>query len=270
MATFPLNYPWPNKACSYVICEDTFPIGKRNEWKKFITHAISQWDLATKNLATTERVEGECAEYSVFVGEVIAAVESFAMGTNLPGIPPTDAEIEAHATALLEKFDQLRIETTRELDKRLNEVLMVDDSSAAAVTVDAFNEISMRVGRLGNGECSPACAQRTDLPNGHTVDILLRDSGFKIADLSVPGTDDTADAGEIPFNTCGSVHYRYGSVVHEAGHALGIGGGITGTKQGRFHPHIKDSVMSYGRDKSVGCSPNPFDIMAIYALYQGR
>ncbi len=58
VATFPLNYPWPNKAYSYVICEDTFPIGKRNEWKKFITHAISQWDLATKNLVMYDRAHG--------------------------------------------------------------------------------------------------------------------------------------------------------------------------------------------------------------------
>ena len=63
-------------------------------------------------------------------------------------------------------------------------------------------------------------------------------------------------------------------VVHEAGHALGITGGITGGDlhmgQGQFHPHINDSVMSYRGDSSVSCSPNPFDVMAIYALYQSR
>ena len=89
---------------------------------------------------------------------------------------------------------------------------------------------------------------------------------------TVPGADDTADPGEIPFNSCGAVHYRYRTLVHEAGHALGIAGGIDGGHlhmgQGRYHPHIKDSVMSYNYDPNVSCSPNPFDIMAMYALYQ--
>ena len=264
VATFPLNHPLSNKTYSYVVCEETFPSGKESDWKKFISHAISQWDLATKNLVTTERVEGDCADYSVFVDEVIAAVKTFAMGTNLTGIPPTDSQIAAHARALLSNFDQSGIATTRMLDSRLNEVLMIDDDpSDILVRVAVFKEVSEQV---GHGWCDYACAQRS----GSTVDIRLMRSHFDMLNLNVPGADDTADPGEIPFNSCDPVVNEYGVVVHEAGHALGITGGVTGRDQGRFHPHIEDSVMGRNKDATVNCSPHPFDIMAIEALYQGR
>ena len=40
---------------------------------------------------------------------------------------------------------------------------------------------------------------------------------------------------------------------------------------GISHPTIPDSIMSKPRDSRIGqagCSPYPFDVMAIYALYQ--
>ena len=77
VATFPLNYPLPNKTYSYVFCEETFPIGKKEDWKKFIRHAFSQWDLATNGWVTTELLEMDadgntlmCADYSRFVTEI--------------------------------------------------------------------------------------------------------------------------------------------------------------------------------------------------------
>ena len=270
VATFPLKYPWPNKTYSYVICEDTFPSGKRDEWKTFITHAISQWDLATDGLVTTDRLDTEtCANYSEFVEEVVTQVKGFAQSLRPPaGIPPTDAEIAAHANALLGNFGQSRIETTRKLDERLNEVLLVDDISTN-IKVGVFQEISMRVGHGWCPNNAIACAAPSVTPV-LTVDIRLMASKFQRINLNVSGNDDIADAREIPFNSCRMVHRRYGTLVHEAGHALGITGGITGTGQGRGHPHIEDSVMSYSRDRSVSCSPTQFDVMAIYALYQSR
>ena len=273
VATFPLNYPWPNKTYSYVFCADTFENASQHAtttWAAFIDHAFSQWDLATGGLVTTERLDTkDCADYSKFVAEVVTQVKSFVQGHRPPaGIPPTDSEIEAHATELLDKFDQSRIKITRDLDERLNEVFMFDDSSANAVTVDAFEEISNRV---GPGWCPYACTF-FPTPLLNTVDISLRASRFQISDLNVPGADDTADAGEISFNSCQNVHFRYATLVHEAGHALGITGGKTGVEQDRFHPNKKilDSVMSYGQNPSVSCSPTPLDVMAIYALYQSR
>ena len=65
-------------------------------------------------------------------------------------------------------------------------------------------------------------------------------------------------------------------MVHESGHALGLSGfswaGLL-TSQGSYemsHPTISDSVMNYWQYTATepDCSPHPFDIMAIYALYQ--
>ena len=270
VATFPLKRPFATKEYRYVVCEDTFPNGKEADWKKFITHAISQWDLATNGLVDTQRVDGNCANYSTFVDQVVAKVKLFAQSMPLAGAFPTDAEILAYAEHLLDNFDKSRIGSAEIRDEGLSEVLMVDDSSATAVTVAAFAEISRQV---GHGWCKYACTSHPAAPL-NTVDIRFRGSRFQISDPTVPGADDRADPGEIKFNSCESVGRRYGTVVHEAGHAFGIRGGITGDElddgQGAHHPHINDSVMSYRGDSSVSCSPNPFDVMAIYALYQSR
>ena len=187
------------------------------------------------------------------------------MSTNLLGIPPTDSQIEAHANALLDNFVQSRIEDTRKKDARLNEVLMInDDPSDILVRVAVFKEVSIQV---GHGWCPLACAA----PGGAAVDIRLLGSKFMHLKLNVPGGDDIAHAGEIPFNSCDQMDLEYGVLVHEAGHALGIAGGITGTDEGRLHPHIEDSTMKARPiDARFDCSPRPFDVMAIYALYQSR
>ena len=56
-------------------------------------------------------------------------------------------------------------------------------------------------------------------------------------------------------------HYFY-----EADHALGVTGGMEPSATGA-HPHIKDSVMGGNRVRAATCTPTPFDVMAIYALY---
>lgn len=86
---------------------------------------------------------------------------------------------------------------------------------------------------------------------------------------------DLAGVDRIAFNTCPNTgdnyNYPYSSLVHEAGHALGVGGGRDGVLQVKHHPnvHIKSAVMSYGRGEPQ-CSPHPLDTMAIFALYQSR
>ena len=76
-------------------------------------------------------------------------------------------------------------------------------------------------------------------------------------------------------------------MVHEAGHALGISGfrrlALTSKRQSyeMSHPTVYDSVMNYDNElwanrasngvvirDEPDCSPHPFDIMAIFALYQ--
>ena len=77
------------------------------------------------------------------------------------------------------------------------------------------------------------------------------------------------------FNPCpktsDNYNVPYSSLVHEAGHALGIRGEFYKDDQEDHHPSedIKSAVMSYGRGEPQ-CSPHPLDTMAIFALYQSR
>ena len=60
----------------------------------------------------------------------------------------------------------------------------------------------------------------------------------------------------------------YGILVHEGGHALGISGTTRsgGIGDRVHHSQVEDSVMTTGGIDA--CTPTPFDVMALYALYQ--
>ena len=74
-------------------------------------------------------------------------------------------------------------------------------------------------------------------------------------------------------------------MVHEASHALGLANRLSFSNDwelyARDHSTIQDSVMNYDAEipenrlpdgtirEEKDCAPHPFDIMAIYALYQG-
>ena len=83
------------------------------------------------------------------------------------------------------------------------------------------------------------------------------------------GGDKIASRGDVQFNSCDDTNLIYDHLVHELGHALGIGGGNTGKDSvEKAHPNrtIIDITMAY--DAVHDCSPQPLDVMAIYALYQ--
>ena len=274
VATFPLNNPFPNKTYSYVFCEDTFPASNASTWKDFIDHAFSQWEIATDHLITIRRIiridgkKAECADYSSFVAEVRAGVVEF-MRLGLPGgRPPTDAQIEVHTKNLLDNFDQSGIESTRNQDRMLSEVYMIDDVTNAVlvnvgVSPGVFDEVSNRV---GHGWCIRACTPRGVDPVV-TADVKLRRSIYQNDPLTFPGSDLIANKDDIAFNSCRTTTSAYSTLVHEAGHALGIAYGNSGLGQDKHHPTIRDeAAMSYLTRHD--CSPHPFDIMAIYALYQ--
>ncbi len=119
-----------------------------------------------------------------------------------------------------------------------------------------------------------------------SVDVLVnysRQSG----DKDIPGNDTVVQAGDTSFNTChvgtsdDDDFFNYEIMVHEAGHALGLSGYtpiVSWFWDEPAHPSIPDTVMNY--DSRVprqlvpedfsepDCSPHPFDVMAINALYQ--
>ena len=95
------------------------------------------------------------------------------------GMAPPDAEIAAHARVLLGNFNQSAIQTTRDRDERLSEVLMIDNDPAnILVKVGVFQEVSVRV---GHGWCAYACAQR--IPGNPPVPIIdIRLFGQQVPD----------------------------------------------------------------------------------------
>ena len=60
--------------------------------------------------------------------------------------------------------------------------------------------------------------------------------------------------------------------MHEEGLVLGIRSPhykrVDDDEQRGSHPQIRESAVSYSSDKRYRYSPHPFDVMAIYALYQ--
>ena len=110
-----------------------------------------------------------------------------------------------------------------------------------------------------------------------------------------PPTSSGSSTEEVRFNTClnagtadpsdeaGSTFRPYALAVHEAGHALGLSGFsrlIWNQGYDVSHPTIPESVLNYDGEAEnrarwmpqdyvePDCSPHPFDVMAIYALYQ--
>lgn len=284
VATFPLMHSIANKSYVYRICESTFPTGDRTKWRRIIRHALDQWEVATDSLVTLtneSRSDGSsmpCAAYEIFINEISSRVRDLA-----PGLPLED--IIVYVQSLLELFDVVHIDMNPEnpllyqvqdTDLGLNEILLfndVDGNTRYLLDVGVFPEVS---GELGYSSCihgeAIGCAHLSRNATGYTTDIYIKRSSMINDPLDIPGYDDIASKGDVLFNECQPTSIAYEALVHEAGHALGIVG--VGDSDDRylrghpFHSSSRDTAMSYLPGRR--CSPHPFDIMAIYALYQSR
>ena len=287
VVTFPLQpiLQISNKPTySYRICESTFPENRREKWVKIIRHALGQWELATNELIalTNESYDDgrskPCADYTHFLNEIARKVGTLDSST-------PEEEIREHVRGLIERFKVVHIDLdpTNPLlpdveyrDSQLNEVHLFDDMDETIVDLQAvgvFPEFSSELGDIGCWDIRYlACTYLTKKDTGNTSDIVIVRSKFIDDPLAIPGGDDgTVDLYDVPFNTCQksadySGNLAYGTLVHEAGHALGI-------TFGTYHPGIADTIMNSYSPSSfyeIDCSPHPFDIMAIYALYQSR
>ena len=280
VATFPVKYQLANKTYYYRICENSFPQSIRVDLEAYIDHAFSQWELATDDWVSFEHDDSlNCEYYLAFLTPIRESIQQL---TPDPANLPSDAVIEAHVNGLLSQYRVVGIITPARVaralahsrEEQVSEIYMIDDESLH-ISDALIQEISTHV---GHGWCRSICTT-TDVTyndDGDQIishDIKVRSSYFEGSPLMFPGIDKVASKDDIRFNACPwsspSIDWkRYKGLVHEAGHALGIGDGTDGMDQDRHHPQIEDALMSYTTPDDYDCSPHPFDIMAIFALYQ--
>ena len=254
VGTYPFFGYWERGRYEYAVCTHTFePSGDQQGWSDLIDHAFEQWERAAPDAVTVSRVHGDCR---------------------------SDDGRRIH-----KKHPMTVI---RALYNESNEVYMVDASPLWMPWVFAHNKlffcITGATGRADSG--APACVispRYGELAwlDPRNPEVRPLDSGS--VDVLINVRRSTNDEGtlDIPsdtsFNTCdGSGKFgNYELMVHESGHALGLAGFFHPlfASDRIAHPSIPDSVMNYDGDvaqiiNEPDCSPHPFDIMAIEALYQ--
>ena len=289
VGTFPLNKPVSNRTYEYYICSDTFPLdiepdvpddpdppdGIRAKSRAFIRDAFSQWETATTtgtggSLITMKYMGTTCADYAPLIKPIVNKINSSVTEGRSPSQITMDVE------SVIQQLGDLGGILNQ--DKERSEVIFVDvpveERSPPTFELTKryifFSEVSHRIGL---NKCVfrhgvEACAMDEELNGVITTDILLNGKQFEKTNYfnwDVPP--------DVDFNTCrgltNAAHTRYAAVVHEAGHALGIRGTQRSGGDGQeiHHPHVADSALTHS---SYSCSPTPFDVMAIYALYQAQ
>ena len=262
VATYPYFGHWPDRTFRYTICQNTFyPQDRQTEWGKLIQHAFRQWQESSDGLITMMPSIGNCfADDSPLQMQVLLSNET-------------------------------------------NEVYMVDTSNWTDIPLLILTQLDVPL--VACVYFGGACVVSNDYRNGdrgaelslgrggaESVDVLInKDQG--VLSPTIPGSDLDWSADDVKFNTClpkaqfdpmkllynpddGFSNYQL--MVHEAGHALGISE-YSRTAVLAFntfemsHPTIPDAVLNYDDEvrqnfEEPDCAPHPFDIMALYALYQ--
>ncbi|MCY3896338.1 MAG: fibronectin type III domain-containing protein [Chloroflexi bacterium] len=295
VATYPLNFPLdnanyvPRATYVYRLCDDTLPElnlhgpgGRRDpwrvEWSSFIFNAFDQWRVATNELVFVNQEHQPCAEYSALVAQTVQAVQA-ALGGGAASAE--DAKnLASHVRGLLERSRHVGVLR----DAVLRAAIAAGDEVANEVFMYASNDLPMVFGfgaALEPGFCGAnavGCAIRRGVRHdtkGWITDIALKKQGHFEPDESafIP------EIPEVRFDTCqprlpnNQTHDSrfakvYFTLVHELGHALGIREGSDGAGDHPDRGLQSDAAMAAHLGEL--CSPTPFDVMAVQALYQHR
>ena len=275
VGTFPFFGHWAGGNYDYTVCGDTFyPSNQQSQWEDLIEHAFEQWERAfPDNSISVDHVPGDCEVSVDGLGLLMRPIGS-----------------DSPITIGLAMFNGN------------SEVYMVDDSNwsildkAIAINENYLLYCALKLPenqRPGACVISPVYKDRSrgaglTLPNG-SVDVVVNRRVYELwvsEGVNIPGGDAIASDDDIRFNSCSpgmpSIENDaefgiYSTMVHEAGHALGLSDfSILDVfdLDPVSHPNITDTVMNYdiaagiGEDGEPDCSPHPMDIMAIHALYQ--
>ena len=299
IATFPIYDAFPSKVFKYRICTRTFPKDTREQWARLIPHAFGQWEgvgnqWGEANSLVTFKLESEpCAPFSDLLRQVADRVES-AVAASMGVEKLSDAQVTQINLDVETIVDGYDVSSAK--DRMYNEVLLFDDVTFNIddlIHVVLLPQMAPEVGHFwcwgdlsGNDfhkDSTLACVVRST-DNGVVLsnDLFLRHSKMgPPGDLVIPGGDLDVQKSDVRFNICPATgNNAYAILVHEAGHLLGVRGPSAVGVPGLRHPTIPGtvsmptvsgtSIMAEGLRAKDGCSPHPFDVMVLYAIYQSR
>ncbi len=286
VATYPFFGHWATKEYKYRICDQTFPSDKRANWIKVVKEAFEQWQTATDGLVT---VKAEAEKCGLDNSSPIDDYKELKLNINEVYMVDTTKQTVLQVVNLtiprnIRGLSNYVIGAVTGQSDIVNFLKYADDTRAACVYLStpactisrSYSQGARAAGILSNNDRSVTGVDilfKKNVFDGHPID----EPTIKFGECVPPGTvieiDDKVYAKYFPFRTA----------LHEAGHALGTSGfsnldlldGIIGgdANYHRAHPSIPDAVMNYDSEileiiNEPDCFPHPFDILAIYALYQ--
>ena len=262
----------------YHICKETFPLEDQSKRIRTVRHAFDQWEVMTNELIKTTHDPGDCADYSYYIATSTAAF----VGLELPSNEEEYQVIQGLLDSLLNQFYNNGIQDIHNTNAKQNEVRIYDDEDENNIELEdigvfprlgkdvAINPCVLRDG--GARACAQLASDPDEPPYRVITDIIIKLSEFDVKFTELPGGDDIVDRSDADFSTCHGAYLGYKLLMHEVGHALGIRGSVKDANleilddQEKHHPSLSQVVMIGQR--TYYCSPTPFDLMAIHALYQ--
>ena len=295
VATYPFFGHWPTKEFKYRICDQTFPSNKRTAWREVIKKAFEQWEEETDGLV---RVTLDSSKCGLGKDSPIDVYKHLKLNLNEVYMVDTTQQTLLQPVNLIIRispspFRQLSSYAVRAVTGQtdiVNFLRYADDIRAACVYL---TKSACTISRLYSQGARAAGILSNNEHSVTGVDILFKKNRFNDDHIDMPKS--------VKFNQCQPMvlgenpdtkewmfvdgHSAYTIALHEAGHALGTSGhsypDILGSSDPvggddtyhRAHPSIPSATMNYNSEihdvvDEPDCSPHPFDVLAIYALYQ--
>ncbi len=281
VASLPLRQNLPDDNTYYYrVCDESFDIEgapRKTQWLALIRDVADTWESATNRLIRTEEETEDCTDYSLVIADVLAEIEREKIrspGIDKAGLTEHIKAFLGVATNQLGLRPSVLAQVTYAMDTNTSEIILFDDApgtSAAEVAAEVnFMQIGQRIGyadcwdpefrgntRINNALMCAISEPRSDNLPGMTTDIVIYRYAYSVARVK---SLEIAPDNPVLHPCVTDRHSAYGGVLHEFGHALGIG-------DGRVDLLRDVSVMATAQPN---CAPYPLDLVAIYALCQHR